>query len=74
MDMLFESSEDVEIVPDRCSGSPVFRGTRVAVSVLVEHLEQGGTIDQFMEWFEGVDRVAVERVAKLIEPHLLPAS
>ena len=34
----------------------MFRGTRVPVSTLFENLRDGATIDQFLEWFPGVER------------------
>ena len=46
----------VERDPEKVSGAWVFRGTRVPVSVLFENLRDGATIDQFLEWFPGVER------------------
>ena len=44
----------VERSPARVSGAWVFRGTRVPVKALFENLEDGATLDQFLEWFPGV--------------------
>ncbi len=44
----------VEQVPNRVSGTWVFRGTRVPVSALFENLEDGADIHEFIEWFPGV--------------------
>ncbi|WP_129627216.1 DUF433 domain-containing protein [Candidatus Oscillochloris fontis] len=52
----------VESHPDVVSGAWVFRGTRVPVAALFENLRDGATIDQFLEWFPGVQRVDVEAV------------
>lgn len=38
------------------SGAPVFRGTRVLVQTLIEHLEAGDSIDDFLEGFPAVTR------------------
>ena len=46
----------VERDPEKASGAGVFRGTRVPVSALFENLRDGATIDQFLEWFPGVER------------------
>ena len=46
----------VERDPEKVSGAWVFRGTRVPVSALFENLRDGATIDQFLEWFPGVER------------------
>ena len=37
-------------------GTPVFAGTRVPVRTLVEHLEAGESIDDFLEGFPTVKR------------------
>lgn len=39
-----------------------FRGTRLAVVSLFEHLDQGSTIDEFLEWFPSVNREQVHEV------------
>lgn len=46
----------VERNPEKQSGAWVFRGTRVPVSALLENLEGGATLDQFLAWFPGVTR------------------
>jgi uncharacterized protein (DUF433 family) len=40
----------------------VFRGTRVPLAALFENLRDGASIDQFLEWFPGVQRSQVEAV------------
>ncbi|MDZ7343715.1 MAG: DUF433 domain-containing protein [candidate division KSB1 bacterium] len=52
----------VERNPDKVSGAWVFRGTRVPVSALFENIKNGATIEQFLEWFPGVERSQVEAV------------
>ena len=52
----------VESVPGRLSGAWVFTGTRVPVSALFENLESGATIEQFLDWFEGVEEWKVRAV------------
>ena len=52
----------VESLPDKVSGVWLFRGTRVPVAALFENLRDGATIDQFLEWFPGVERADVEAV------------
>jgi uncharacterized protein (DUF433 family) len=39
---------------EKTSGVWCFKGTRVPVSALFEHLDQGSTIDEFLEWFPSV--------------------
>ena len=58
----WEQCSAVERDPERVSGAWVFRGTRVPVSALFENLKDGATIEQFLEWFPGVDGSAVQAV------------
>jgi uncharacterized protein (DUF433 family) len=46
----------VTIDPDVMGGTPVFAGTRVPVRTLLDYLEGGETIDQFLEGFPSVSR------------------
>ncbi len=52
----------VERVRDKVSGVPVFRGTRVPIAALFENLRAGASIDDFLDWFPGVNRSLVEAV------------
>jgi uncharacterized protein (DUF433 family) len=58
----------VEQDPDRVSGAWVFRGTRVPVAALFENLEDGASVQQFLEWFPGVTleqaRAVLEHAAR----------
>ena len=46
------------IVVDReiLSGQPVFKGTRVPIETLFDHLENGISLDEFLEDFPTVSR------------------
>jgi uncharacterized protein (DUF433 family) len=37
-------------------GEPVFRGTRVPFKVLIDYLEEGDTLDEFLEQYPSVSR------------------
>ncbi len=52
----------VERNSDKVSGAWLFRGTRVPVSSLFENLRDGATVEQFLDWFPGVERWQVESV------------
>jgi uncharacterized protein (DUF433 family) len=58
----WEECSEVEKDPEKVSGAWVFRGTRVPVSALFENLRDGASVDDFLEWFPGVDRRQVEAV------------
>lgn len=51
--------------PDILGGTPVFHGTRVPVQTLIEYLEGGQTIDEFLDGFPTVSREQV--IAFLVE-------
>jgi uncharacterized protein (DUF433 family) len=42
--------------PDVMSGAPVFTGTRVPVQTLIDSLEAGESIDDFLDGFPTVSR------------------
>jgi uncharacterized protein (DUF433 family) len=50
----------VERHSGKVSGELVFCGTRVPASALFENLQDGASIDQFLDWFPGVTRDQVE--------------
>ena len=58
----WQSCTSVERSPEKVSGAWVFRGTRVPVRALFENLEDGATVDDFLEWFPGVSRSQAEAV------------
>ena len=67
----WQDCQAVERDPQRVSGAWIFRGTRVPVRALFENLEDGATVDDFLEWFPGVQRAQVEAVLKHAESSLL---
>jgi uncharacterized protein (DUF433 family) len=58
----WQDSWAVERDSAKVSGAWVFRGTRVPVAALFEILREGASIEQFVEWFPGVERSQVESV------------
>ena len=44
--------------PEIRSGEPIFRGTRVPFQALLDYLEGGETLDEFLRQFPGVTREA----------------
>jgi len=49
-------SDVIWIDPERMSGLPCFTGTRVPVQALVDHLEGGSTLHEFLDGFPTVKR------------------
>ena len=54
--LLAQRSSVVTSDPEVMSGAPVFRDTRVLAQTLIEHLEAGDSIDDFLEGFPSVSR------------------
>jgi len=52
-------AECVEKDPERLGGEPVFRGTRVPVKSLFDHLIAGDSLEIFLDDFPGVSREQV---------------
>ncbi len=50
--------------PDVMGGTPVFAGTRVPVQTLLDYLEGGESIDEFLAGFPSVSR---EQVVSFLE-------
>jgi uncharacterized protein (DUF433 family) len=65
---------EVSASPETVSGAFVFRGTRVPVKALLENLEDGATVDDFVQWFPGVDRGQVDAVLEFAAQTLEPAA
>ena len=51
--------------PDILGGTPVFTGTRVPVRILMEHLEDGYSLDYFLDHFPTVSREQAVDAIKL---------
>lgn len=62
MPLDWSTCQAVESVPGKLSGTWVFRGTRIPVSAVFENLEDGLTIDQVVEMFDGLKREQVVSV------------
>jgi uncharacterized protein (DUF433 family) len=57
----------ITAAPERLGGTPVFAGTRVPVQTLLEYLEGGDSLDDFLMDFPSVARehaIAVLEAAK----------
>jgi uncharacterized protein (DUF433 family) len=52
----------VESIPGKVSGAWVLKGTRMPVSAIFENIADGASIDDLMEWFDGLDREQVKAV------------
>ena len=62
----------VESVPGKVSGAWVFRGTRMPVAAVFENLEDGLTIDELLELYDGLTREQVQAVLEFAAQSLQP--
>ena len=60
--------------PDVMGGTPVFVGTRVPVQTLLDYLEAGDSIDDFLDGFPSVTRDQVVQFLEQAKDSLVAAS
>ncbi len=60
--------------PEIMGGTPVFTGTRVPVQTLLDYLEGGDTLDEFLDGFPGVSREQAIAFLQLAKEALLAAA
>lgn len=66
-------SKVVSVQSDVMSGAPVFASTRVPVQTLLEYLEAGESIDDFLEGYPTVKRSQVIAFLEEARDHVLAA-
>jgi len=64
----------VVIDPELMSGTPCFAGTRVPVRSLLDYIEGGDTLDEFLEQFPTVSREQAIGFLEQSSEHLLAAT
>ena len=52
----------VESIPGKVSGAWVFRGTRMPVAAVFENLEDGMSIDELVQLYDGLTREHIQAV------------
>ncbi len=58
-------SDVININPEILGGTPVFKGTRVPIETLFDHLEEGISLDEFLKDFPTVTRNQAIEVLEL---------
>lgn len=61
----------ITIDPEIVSGTPVFSGTRVPIDALINNLEDGLTLDEFLDNFPTVAREQAVQVLEFSKNTLL---
>ena len=54
----------VESVPGKLGGAWTLRGTRIPIEMLFVNLASGATVEDFLNWFEGITR---EQIVAILE-------
>ena len=62
----------VEQVPGKVSGAWVLRGTRMPAATIFENLEAGASVDDVLNWYEGLDRKQVQAAIEFAARSLAP--
>ena len=60
--------------PDILGGTPVFVGTRVPIKTLLDYLEAGDLLDEFLDHFPSVSHEQAVRVLRLAKEMLIYTS
>ena len=63
--LVIQSSKDI------LGGTPVFYGTRVPVSALIDYIEAGDRLDDFLKDYPSVSRKQVLQVLELLKEKVL---
>ena len=56
---------------ERLSGTPCFKGTRVPVQTLIDHIEGNSTLEDFLAGFPSVSRTQAIQFIELAKDNLL---
>jgi len=64
------STGPIQKSDDVMGGTPVFSGTRVPVRTLIDYLEGGDTVNQFIDDFPTVSKELVIQVLELLSDKL----
>ncbi|MCI5065565.1 DUF433 domain-containing protein [bacterium] len=65
-------SQFIERDPEKLSGAPVFKGTRVLVQSLFDYLEGGDSIDEFLSDFPTVSRTQITGLLEELKLEAIP--
>jgi uncharacterized protein (DUF433 family) len=64
----------ISLDPDVMGGAPVFKGTRVPVQTLLDYLEAGESIDDFLVGFPTVSRARIVEFLEQAKDRLVAAT
>ena len=61
----------IHVSGDTLGGTPVFKGTRVPISSLFEHLQSGISLDEFLSDFPSIAKPMAEQVIEFAKMAVL---
>ena len=64
----------ISVSPEILGGTPVFSGPRVPVQTLLDYLEAGDSIDEFLDGFPSVSREQVLSFLELAKDRLIESA
>ena len=64
----------ISVSPEVLGGAPVFSGTRVPVQTLLDYLEAGDSIDEFLDGFPSVTREQVLSFLEMAKDRLVESA
>jgi uncharacterized protein (DUF433 family) len=64
-ELLQQLEEVVWVDAGRMSGVPCFRGTRIPVQMLIDHLAGGFSLDEFLETVPSLERAQAQRFSEI---------
>ena len=74
---MVSTSRIVHSDPDILGGTPVFIGTRVPIKILLDYLEAGDSLNEFLDHFPSVSRqqaiTALELAKEMLRVYANPA-
>jgi uncharacterized protein (DUF433 family) len=70
-DILMINSHVIHRSPDVLGGTPVFEGTRVPVQILIDYLEEGRPLEEFLDDFPTVVRTQAQEALEDLKKVLL---
>ncbi len=66
-----ELSDVIWVDPDRCGGHPCFKNTRIPVWILIDYLEAGRSIEDFVHEYPDLPREMAYAYVRLAHENLV---
>lgn len=69
--MDWKGCELVEVIPDKVSGRPLVRGTRIPADVIVNNFDSGSPLAEIHENYPSLSLATIEALISFAHPHRL---